>query len=306
MEGLRTFLESSTIHGLSYISTSHRYARLFWLLVVALGFSGSILLINASFKSWDESPVKTSIETLPISEIKLPNLTVCPPKNTFTDLNYDLLLLKNSALSMDQRDEIFKIAIEIIETDVFSLTKFSSLDISDRFYNWYHGYTKIDFPSESKYNGLSYWTSTSALSGVVSTEYFGQKFRPNLIEEKLDFQVFIYPPENTKGNDNVTIHLNLEKFSIKGLLDTENNYFYMGVSIDVDKINAYKNFTPPLTKYGTDKRSMSQRRYSNRREIASVKMEMMPGFRFSWWYTGENLEPQPKYLNTTLTKHFIK
>ena len=108
MEGLRTFLESSTIHGLSYISSSNKYARFFWLLVVVLGFTGCGLLINESVKSWEESPVKTGIETLPISKIKLPNLTVCPPKNTFTDLNYDLLILENSTLTMDQRDEIFK------------------------------------------------------------------------------------------------------------------------------------------------------------------------------------------------------
>ena len=147
MEGFRTFLESTTIHGLSYISTSHKFARFFWLLVVVLGFTGCGLLINKSFKSWDESPVKTRIETLPISEIKLPNLTVCPPRTTFTDLNYDLSLLENSTLSMGQRDELFKNAIEIIEADIFSLTNISSLNISDQFYNWYHGYSQIKTPT---------------------------------------------------------------------------------------------------------------------------------------------------------------
>ena len=91
MEGVTLFLESSTVHGLTYISTTRKYARLFWILVVITGFVGASLLIRASFQSWAESPVKTTIKTLPISDITLPKLTVCPPRNTFTDLNYDIM-----------------------------------------------------------------------------------------------------------------------------------------------------------------------------------------------------------------------
>ena len=310
MEGLRTFLESSTIHGLSYISTSHKYARVFWLLVVVLGFTGCGLLINESIKFWEESPVKTSIETLQISKIKLPNLTICPPKNTFTDLNFDLWMLENSTLTMDQRDEIFKNAIEIIETDIFSLTNISSLNISDQFYNWYHGYSQIKTPTINSWGSLVYLTHTSALSGVVSTEFFGQKFKSDLVEEISDHKIQIYPPEITKGNNNFTLHFNLEKLSIKGLEDKDDNWFYMSATgyIDADKIIIYKNYTPPISnsKYGTDNRYIDQRTSSNAREIASLNMDMMPGFRLSWWYTGENLEPEPKYLDRNMTKHFIR
>ena len=109
MEGVRTFLESSTIHGLTYISTTQKYARLFWILVVMTGFVGASLLIKESFDSWSESPVKTTIETLPISEITLPKVTVCPPKNTFTDLNYDLMMTKNITLTDEMRDKMFKL-----------------------------------------------------------------------------------------------------------------------------------------------------------------------------------------------------
>ena len=95
MEGVRTFLESSTIHGLTYISTTRKCVRLFWILVVIAGFVGASLLIKESFDSWSESPIKTTVETLPISDITLPKVTVCPPKNTFTDLNYDLMMTEN-------------------------------------------------------------------------------------------------------------------------------------------------------------------------------------------------------------------
>ena len=47
-------------------------------------------LIYHSFNAWDENPVRTTIETRPINEIEFPKVTVCPPKNTYTNLNYDL------------------------------------------------------------------------------------------------------------------------------------------------------------------------------------------------------------------------
>ena len=120
MEGVKTFLESSTIHGLTYISTTWKYARIFWILVVIAGFVGASLIIKESFESWSESPIKTTTETLPISEIKLPKVTVCPPKNTFTDLNYDLMMTENITLTDEMRDEMFKYALEAFIDKRFS------------------------------------------------------------------------------------------------------------------------------------------------------------------------------------------
>ena len=92
MEGVQSFFESSTIHGLTYICTTRKYVRLFWILVVLTGFAVAGYLINKSFETWAESPIKTTIETRPMSEIRFPKVTVCPPKNTHTDLNYKLML----------------------------------------------------------------------------------------------------------------------------------------------------------------------------------------------------------------------
>ena len=121
MEGVRAFLESSTIHGLTYISTTGKYAKIFWIMIVFSGFIGASLLIKESFYSWYVSPIKTTIETLPISEIRFPKVTVCPPKNTFTDLNYDLMITENKTVTEDMRDEMFRYAVELIEPDSFSI-----------------------------------------------------------------------------------------------------------------------------------------------------------------------------------------
>ena len=104
MEGVKTFLESSTIHGLGYISTIRRLVKLFWVIVVIAGFTGAGVLIYRSFQDWDENPVTTTIETRPITEITFPKVTVCPPKDTYTDLNYDLMMTENMILSVTYSD----------------------------------------------------------------------------------------------------------------------------------------------------------------------------------------------------------
>ena len=120
MEQIRIFLESSTVHGLNYISTTRKYARAFWILVVLCGFTGGGYLIHTSFQSWAESPIRTTDETLPISEIKFPKVTVCPPKNTFTDLNYELMMAENFTLTDEMRDELIDYSQKVIDEHIYT------------------------------------------------------------------------------------------------------------------------------------------------------------------------------------------
>ena len=113
MESIRNFLESSTIHGLTYISTTRKCVRFFWIIVVIAGFTGAGVIIYKSFQDWNESPIKTTIETLPIKDISFPKVTVCPPKNTFTDLNYHLKKLENITLDNDTRNDLANYAKEL-------------------------------------------------------------------------------------------------------------------------------------------------------------------------------------------------
>ena len=107
MDGIRTFLESSSIHGLAYISTSRKFAKVFWIIIVFGGFTLAGYMINNSIKSWAERPIKTTLETRPISEIKLPKVTVCPPKTTYTDINNALLLDENMTLTDELQKDLF-------------------------------------------------------------------------------------------------------------------------------------------------------------------------------------------------------
>ena len=145
MERISAFLESSTIHGLIYISTTRKYARAFWIFVVLAGFTGAGYMIHTSLQSWADSPIKTTIETLPISEIKFPKVTVCPPKNTYTDLNYDLMLAENFTLTEEMRDELINYTWKVINEHTYT-DDLNMFQEEDRYYNWYYGYTQIRRP----------------------------------------------------------------------------------------------------------------------------------------------------------------
>ena len=188
MEDVRSFLESSTIHGLAYISTtSARIVRVIWVLIVVGGFTGAGVMIYNSFQSWNESPVKTTIEAHSITEITFPKLTVCPPKNTYTDLNYDLMMTENMTLDDETRNELAMYAVEISYDHLHNdmMKNFSKLKDNDRYYNWYHGYTEIYPPVNHYRTGFRYQVTTYASSGTIFTKYFGDKFDADKVEPNL-------------------------------------------------------------------------------------------------------------------------
>ena len=295
MEGVKNFLESSTIHGLSYISITRRFTRVFWILVVITGFTIAGLLINESFKSWADSPIKTTIETRPMTEIKFPKATVCPPKNTYTDLNYDLMVADNVTMTEDMIRELFNYAYDVVDKHIFmdDINKFHE---EDRYYNWYHGFTKIYRPRTDS-EGLNYFIYTSSTSGVITTQYYGEKFQPHLVErKKLLYGIFVYPPMSLRNNTNVTLHFKLEKVSLTG------------ISSGVEEISIKKHgtinagITSASFNFSTGERNVwlkLSRRWVSQNDISKLEMDFMPGFRLSWYYTGMDsvVSPDSKYKN---------
>ena len=249
MEAFNNFLESSTIHGLSYISTTRKYVRLFWILVVITGFTGAGVLIYQSFQAWEDSPVSTTIETLPIAEITLPKVTVCPPKNTFTNLNYDIMMAKNIFLDNATRNELFFDTVDMIQIHNFKDIMFniSHLEEENRFFNWYKGYTDIQLPywgitgakgpcSDAKC--LIYQLSTKTTSGTISTLNFGEKFDVNKIETNLFYLLQVFPPLKQRKNNSITLHFEIEK-------DVMESFDIFSDSVENQISTLTRNITPP-------------------------------------------------------------
>ena len=93
----REFLETSTIHGLVYISKAESiWGKLLWIISVIVSFTLAVVLINTSFVDWADQPISSVISTHEIKSLRFPSVTVCPPKGTNTALNYDLMRLNNA------------------------------------------------------------------------------------------------------------------------------------------------------------------------------------------------------------------
>ena len=74
--------------------------------------------------------------------------------------------------------------------------------------------------------------------------------------------------------------------------------------LDDDKTTFYANFTPAPGK----SRRISISRNVRSEEVDKLKMDMMPGFRFSWWYTGTEVAPDKTFTYNTYeyNKHFTR
>ena len=299
MEHIKEIFDTSTIHGLSWISGTRRLSRLFWIFTVLIGFCSAIYLIYLSFHNWNEHPIATTIETLPISQMTLPNVTICPPKNSLLNLNYDIVHSDEFNVVNDTRNELFDYALDVIQDEFFHemMKNLSKLNDSDRYHNWYHGYSFVKYPYyHQKYKQLRYIFYTSAASGNVSSQGFGKKFDADKVEENIYISIRVYVPSSATIDNSKTLMFNLHKNTIEEV--SENDKMDMSSIGDIDPYTNHVSqmWNPPTTSafFKLD-RKVSVEAISN--------MDTMPGFRLSWNYN-THVEDWQKYVDSN--KQFIR
>ena len=181
MDGLRDFLESSTIHGLTYISTTKStLVRLIWIAIVIAGFSVAGMFIHSSFSSWAESPILTSIETFPISQAVFPKVVVCPPRGSNTALNHDLEKADNDTFDSDEREDIINLAVGVLQQNEYNEVLEDYIAETETLHNWYKGYLTLAIPfdiiSRISKQGYMYDMTTYSTYGKARTQRFGEVF----------------------------------------------------------------------------------------------------------------------------------
>ena len=147
MDEFKEFLETSTIGGLTYISNTRRTAKLFWIVIVLSCFITSFVEIWNLFQDWEKNPIKTTTETLPLYQLSLPNVTVCP-KRSFLNLNFDIMESEKVGIDEETRQELLEYAMEVVQDDFYAdmMRNMSKLHDPDQFKNWYIGYNRILLP----------------------------------------------------------------------------------------------------------------------------------------------------------------
>ena len=305
VEEIKQFFELSTIHGLHYISNTRKCSRLFWTLVVIGGFLGAGYLIYESFHNWQQSPISTTVETLPISKILVPNVTVCPPKNLILNLNYDILESEEVKFGNREREILFESSLKIIQDHYYKeiMQNLSKLSSSDRYHNWYHGYTQINCPFYDSFtNQLYYNVETSATSGNLSTQYFGEMFDAFKVDSHINMLIRVYVPSSGRYDKNIKQVFDINKRSmteVSGYDKIEFDY----KTIDANLTSWSKSINGPLY---SSSNTIAHDREVSRDDIRNMKLDMMPGFRLTWNYNNVKLMPEPKYSNENKTKQFVR
>ena len=210
MEGVKEFLESSSIHGLGHVaSTRVPLIKLLWIFLVFTGFTVAGFLIQQSFSSWADSPISTTIETLPITDIDFPNVTVCPPKNSFTSLIPDLVMSRKMIFDEEKRKELSGSVHETVFEANYEAKYQEFLEYGQRkkeFMNWYSGLTKLSLPHIDTYF-KKYRLETSSLTGSISTPYFRNSFDENRFEKTFVWTFNLFVPSNLTEDSNLVVDI---------------------------------------------------------------------------------------------------
>ena len=116
--------------------------------------------------------------------------------------------------------------------------------------------------------------------------------------------VIIFPPENLQNNKNVTLHFQYENIPFKDL--TTGSEVYDADYVTILGENTQKNYTPPLPSTSTDRYFYHLIRNVNVQEVKNQKLDLMPGFRVKWYYSGMEIKSVAKYANEDITKAFVR
>ena len=281
MEKVNDFLSSSTIHGLAYIPTSRGLLRLFWVLVVVSGFSTAAYLIVKSFRGWQESPISTSIEVLPITEMTFPNVTVCPPRDTLTLLNYDLRP-PTSDVEDEARAELVEAVLEFAYQEMFQL--FSKFKEADRYRHWYEGSSDINLPHwNSHFKDISLNLKTFAQSGEIVTPHYGDSWEDDKYLNSFYWTARVLRPW-TDNNVSVVFHVDQD------ILATDHAEVVETLPSGQSRMT--------LAEVETEENFVLYRRWlvdRQERDKASTRGRI-PGFRVSWEWRDNSSKPDRDFL----------
>ena len=179
--------------------------------------------------------------------MKFPKVAVCPPKETFTDLNYDLLLAQNITLSENERQELLEFAIKVLEENTF-MKNFEKIIDDNQFTNWYHGFTRMKPARHLSHIGDMMYITTGAVAGTVTTKFYGEKFNEDLIKKESMYMVNINVPESVHGDTNVTLHFELELVQMQNMGQGGYETYYLGDylgEIKEEQTTASRSYNPP-------------------------------------------------------------
>ena len=153
--------------------------------------------------------------------------------------------------------------------------------------------------------GNCYEVYTTETSGTISSQHFGEKFNADKVDKHITIFLHINPPNSIKYSPNVTLHFEIEKISMKHLSSGKDSLLSYANGFGLEEINENK-----VTKYYAPPSSNPYLKMIRLKvpseEVEKQELDQMPGFRLSWYYSGEEVEKISGFSEDNLTKIFVR
>ena len=287
MENIKLFLETSTIHGLQYLSTARKFDKALWTFIVAFGFLSAGLLIDQSFQNWSENPVITTTTILPINEAKLPKITVCPPKNTYTNLNYDIQMADDVQLVNNETQ------MKILKHFLMKMHEFDFLKTYSRLYegpeqfmNWFKGINVFDKSNIPQYSESHQTFTTYSNNGTIQTPHFREAFNEENFIIKSSYFMHFKPPKDV--TQNVSLFLKIE-YDI--------NQEFEKIKVNHEELGLFENpMLVELKKHDFFDVEF-KRDFVNEANLLSWKKKKITGMKVSWDFSEDFVPARNKNEN---------
>ena len=247
---------------------------------MCVGFIGAGILINKSYKEWQEHPIATSITTHPIDDLDFPKVTICPPRDSNTALYHDLVRAGNGSLSDENRRTLKRAAYEIFMERPHKEYAKKMLDILQNMGNmnqFLQGFHSLP-TSYNEEQGLkiAMWN----LNGTITTPWFGNVFMEEYYREDKEFLMVLELPDDIKeqvGSGSLTIELNVDTREETGW---------------VEEVTVPSYTFHPSQKTWSEAESDCQREGGNLASVASEEVNKLVRYKASgsWGWLGARKE----------------
>ena len=182
-------------------------------------FLSSSVLIYESYVDFQNSPVVTSITTQHIKDLDFPTVTVCPPKDSNTALNYDLMRARNMTLSTEERESLRAKLYEIFNPVPLHEEYIRLMKAAANLGNLqaiYDGYQSVPRPTEHAGLKVLMWN----IEGSIKTPWYGDDVDlADLNGQVQEFQMVLeFPPNlvDNIGHGKLVIMIEKESAELEG------------------------------------------------------------------------------------------
>ena len=142
-------------------------------------------------------------------------------------------------------------------------------------------------------NYPEYWSYnliTAAAAGEITTQYSGDEYKSELVERNVLYKMSFFPPENAKNKTTVSIHWNIEKISMKQFSDYDSTDELLVIGAPVPPDEQFFNLSKSGPFEGYTRFVLEHERWIHDTEdLEFMNLDLMPGFRLRWYYTGDEV-----------------